>query len=41
MFEIFVIYIAISIIGSFLVKAFLLMVLRNWVTEIILPTYQL
>ena len=41
MLKLFVIYIVINIIGNFLIKAFSLMVLRNFVTEIVLPTYQL
>ena len=35
------IYIFINIIGEFPSKAFLLMVLQNWVKQKLLPTYQL
>ena len=39
--KISVIHIVINIIGNFLIKAFSLMVLRNWVTETVLTRYQL
>ena len=35
------IYVVINIVGKFLIKAFLLIVLWNCITEIILPKYQL
>ena len=41
MFQIFVKYIVIKIIRNFLIKAFSLMVLRNKVKQVVLPTYQL